>query len=145
MLYKRKSVLKRKQPAGLVRCLLKPLALPFDHVFFLRSYPTKHWHLLRGNECSCLTVKLEKGSTQWLSQWDSESGWRDEKSKASGLDDQKILEEFRCFSEPILPRNHKGSTSLMWFTILPWFQLETTLYFCRFSASSLNPKIARAQ
>lgn len=99
---------------------------------FLRSRPTKRWHLLRGNECSYLTVKLDKENTRWLSQWDSEKGWRDEKSKASGLNDQKILKEFRCFSEPGLPRNHKGSASLMRFTILFWFQLETTLYFSRF-------------
>lgn len=105
---------------------------------FLRSYPTNHWHLLRGNECSYLTIKLDRGSTRWLSQWDSKREWRDERSKASGLDDQKILKEFRCFSEPVLPRNHKGSASLMWFTILFWFQLETTLYFSRFFC--LQPK-----
>lgn len=105
---------------------------------FLRSYPANHWHLLRGNECSYLTIKLDRGSTRWLSQWDSKRERRDERSKASGLDDQKILKEFRCFSEPVLPRNHKGSASLMWFTILFWFQLETTLYFSRFFC--LQPK-----
>lgn len=124
--------------------LIKTLCITLTMVF-LRSHPTKHWYLLRGNEYSHPTVKLDKGNTWWVSQWDSERGWRSEKAKPRAWMIRKSWRSSHAFLNLFCLEITKDSLLSCDSQHCSGFSWKQNCISADFSASSLKPKIAIAQ